>query len=171
MCHVFNSLCWKYSSFNLIAFLPILPIARDTFHHPASTTMKYIVVITFIIIAGLSTAQSLGNNLREVKSLVMESADEAVSCKRDGQITWNCNCCSENCIWYVCFPDPGPMARRHPTPSSSYIAPPVFTDKDESTKGKRRPTPSSSYIAPPVFTDNNNKPAQQPTKSKAAYHG
>eukprot|EP00956_Cyclotella_meneghiniana_P031604 scaffold83429_cov25-Cyclotella_meneghiniana.AAC.2 len=103
--------------------------------------MKYLVVITFIITAGLSTAQALGNNLREVKS--------ALSCKRDGQITWNCNCCSENCIWYVCFPDPGPMARRHPTPSSSYIAPPVFTDKDESKKGKRHPTPSLSYIVPP----------------------
>ena len=150
--------------------------------------MKYLVVITFIITAGLSTAQALGNNLREVKSLVMESADEAVSSKRDGQITWNCNCCSENCIWYVCFPDPTPSPsftappvlptkdepaneKRRPTPSSSYIAPPVFSDNEESEKGKRHPTPSSSFIAPPDFTDKNDKPAQQPTKGKAAHHG
>ena len=126
--------------------------------------MKYLIVITFIIITGLSTAQSLGNNLREVQTLVMESADEAVSCKRDGQITWNCNCCSENCIWYICFPDP--------TPSSSYTAPPVLPTKDEPANEKRRPTPSSSYIAIPVFTDKNDKPDQQePTKVKAAHPG
>ena len=133
--------------------------------------MKYLIVITFIIITGLSTAQSLGNNLREVQTLVMESADEAVSCTGDGRVTWNCNCCSEICIWYVCFPDTGAIGGRRPTPSSSYIAPPVFSDNEESEKGKRHPTPSSSFIAPPDFTDKNDKPAQQPTKGKAAHHG
>eukprot|EP00956_Cyclotella_meneghiniana_P018131 scaffold29968_cov26-Cyclotella_meneghiniana.AAC.2 len=134
--------------------------------------MKYIVVITItsIIIAGLPTAQALGNNLHEVTTQVMERVDEAVSCVESG-FTYDCNrCCSKCSWWYICygFPDHFHMAGRRPTPSSSYIAPPVFTDEDESQKGKRHPTPSSSYIAPPVFTDRNDKPAQQGSGSVAS---
>eukprot|EP00956_Cyclotella_meneghiniana_P041250 scaffold219653_cov33-Cyclotella_meneghiniana.AAC.1 len=68
-----------------------------------------------------------------------ESVDEAASCVWNYGFTFNCDyCCSGYCVWTViCFPSPG--AQLHPATA-------------QHKKGRRRPTPSSSYVASPVFT-------------------
>ena len=111
--------------------------------------MKYLLVISSLIVAGLigAVAQVVdhgraahpGSGSVASPVFTTESVDEAASCVWNYGFTFNCDyCCSKYCVWTViCFPSPGaqsqPAAAQH-------------------KKGRRRPTPSSSYVASPVFT-------------------
>eukprot|EP00956_Cyclotella_meneghiniana_P025426 scaffold53078_cov32-Cyclotella_meneghiniana.AAC.3 len=119
--------------------------------------MKYLLVISSLIVAGLIVAVAQvvdhgraahpGSGSVASPVFTTESVDEAVSCVPNLRVTHNCDyCCSKYCVWtIICFPSRGAVLDDD---DDDY---PVLEPVVQPVSG-RRPTPSSSYVASPVFT-------------------